>query len=409
MKVIVIGGGAAGMFAGIMSAAGGASVTVFERNERLGRKLGITGKGRCNLTNDCTKEEFFNNIPTNPRFMYSSYSAYSKDDVMSFFEYECGVPLVTERGNRVFPESGKAADIVNALERKLKEYSVKVIHERVTELILEKSGSNIRCKGVRCGDREFPADKVIIATGGKSYPATGSTGDGYQLAKQAGHTITPIRPSLVPLEIRQKYCSELMGLSLRNVRLTLYQGTKKLYSEQGEMLFTHFGVSGPLVLTASGYIRNDDPHKLVIDLKPALDEKTLDSRIQRDLAEFSNRDLANSLDKLLPRSMIPVIVRLSGIPAEKKANQITHKERAALVKLLKNLELDVKGTRPVTEAIITSGGVDTKEIDPKTCRSKLCDGLYFAGEVIDVDAFTGGFNLQIAFSTAYAAAQLPGG
>ena len=232
MKVNIVGGGAAGMFAGIMSAANGAQVVIFERNDRLGRKLAITGKGRCNLTNDCSKEEFFSNIPTNPRFMYSSYSAYSKDDVMSFFEYECGVPLVTERGNRVFPESGKAADIVSALERKLKEYSVRVIHERVTELIIE----NGVCRGLRCGDKEYPADKVIIATGGKSYPATGSTGDGYQLAKQAGHTITPIRPSLVPLEIRQRYCSELMGLSLRNVRLTLYQGTKKLYSEQGEML-----------------------------------------------------------------------------------------------------------------------------------------------------------------------------
>ncbi len=333
--------------------------------------------------------------------MYSSYSAFDKDSVMSFFEYECGIPLKTERGNRVFPESDRAADITAALERTAKERGVRFIHERVRDIIIE----NGAVCGVDTGKRRFTADKVIIATGGVSYPKTGSTGDGYELAKKAGHNIIPPRPSLVPLEIKEKFCAEAMGLSLRNVKLTLMQGETRLFSEQGEMLFTHFGVSGPLVLSASGHLRDiSKPHSIIIDLKPALDEKTLDNRIVRDFAEFSNRDFINSLNKLLPSALIPVIVRLSGIPSDTKVNQISRTQRMELVRLIKSLPLTVKGFRPIDEAIITSGGVDTTQIDPKTMQSKLCKGLYFAGEIIDVDAYTGGFNLQIAFSTAYAAA-----
>ena len=400
MDVIIIGAGAAGMAASIFAAGNGHKVTVFERNDRSGRKLSITGKGRCNLCNNCTKEEFFLNIPVNPRFMYSSYNSFDKDDTMRFFEEECGVPLKTERGSRVFPVSDKAADIVSALERKMREANVRVIRERVKELIIEDG-----CvKGVKIhGGSQYFADKVIVATGGMSYPKTGSTGDGYKFAVQAGHTIIGPKPSLVPLETKESWVKEAMGLSLRNVRLTLFDTKgKTLYSEQGEMLFTHFGVSGPLVLSASAHIKGEC--RLSIDLKPALDEKTLDNRILRDLGEFSNRELGNSLSKLLPKSLIPVVIRLAGLDGEMKSNSITREQRRALLSVIKGLPLNIKGFRPIDEAIITSGGVSVREIDPKTMESKLCKGLFFAGEVIDVNAYTGGFNLQIAFSTAHAAA-----
>ena len=397
-QVIVIGGGPAGMMAAIAAADSGSRVMLFERNDRLGKKLNITGKGRCNLTNMCGRDEFFSNIPTNPRFMYSSFAAFDNYALMDMFE-SAGVPLKVERGNRVFPQSDDAHDITAALERMIKDRDIQIITKRVTGLITEDGA----VRGVTA-DREYTADSVIVACGGMSYPKTGSTGDGYTLARQAGHTIVEPSASLVPLVCREKLCRDAMGLSLRNVRLDLITDGRTVYSEQGEMLFTHFGVTGPLVLTASGHIRDTSrEHKLVIDLKPALDEKKLDERIRRDMSENINRDFINSLGALLPKKLIPVIAQLSGIPFDKKVNQITHEERTGLVRLIKGLELTVVQKRPIDEAIITSGGVSTKEIDPKTMQSKLVSGLYFAGEVIDVDAYTGGFNLQIAFSTGHAA------
>lgn len=397
-QVIVIGGGPAGMMAAIAAADSGSRVMLFERNDRLGKKLNITGKGRCNLTNMCGRDEFFSNIPTNPRFMYSSFAAFDNYALMDMFE-SAGVPLKVERGNRVFPQSDDAHDITAALERMIKDRDIQIITKRVTGLITEDGA----VMGVTA-DREYTADSVIVACGGVSYPKTGSTGDGYTLARQAGHTIVEPSASLVPLVCREKLCRDAMGLSLRNVRLDLITDGRTVYSEQGEMLFTHFGVTGPLVLTASGHIRDTSrEHKLVIDLKPALDEKKLDERIRRDMSENINRDFINSLGALLPKKLIPVIAQLSGIPFDKKVNQITHEERTGLVRLIKGLELTVVQKRPIDEAIITSGGVSTKEIDPKTMQSKLVSGLYFAGEVIDVDAYTGGFNLQIAFSTGHAA------
>ncbi len=386
------------MMAAIAAADSGSRVMLFERNDRLGKKLNITGKGRCNLTNMCGRDEFFSNIPTNPRFMYSSFAAFDNYALMDMFE-SAGVPLKVERGNRVFPQSDDAHDITAALERMIKDRDIQMITKRVTGLIIEDGA----VRGVNA-DREYAADSVIVACGGMSYPKTGSTGDGYTLARQAGHTIVEPSASLVPLVCREKLCRDAMGLSLRNVRLDLVTDGRTVYSEQGEMLFTHFGVTGPLVLTASGHIRDTScEHKLVIDLKPALDEKKLDERIRRDMSENINRDFINSLGALLPKKLIPVIAQLSGIPFDKKVNQITHEERTGLVRLIKGLELTVVQKRPLDEAIITSGGVSTKEIDPKTMQSKLVSGLYFAGEVIDVDAYTGGFNLQIAFSTGHAA------
>ena len=386
------------MMAAIAAADSGSRVMLFERNDRLGKKLNITGKGRCNLTNMCGRDEFFSNIPTNPRFMYSSFAAFDNYALMDMFE-SAGVPLKVERGNRVFPQSDDAHDITAALERMIKDRDIQIITKRVTGLITEDGA----VRGVTA-DREYTADSVIVACGGMSYPKTGSTGDGYTLARQAGHTIVEPSASLVPLVCREKLCRDAMGLSLRNVRLDLITDGRTVYSEQGEMLFTHFGVTGPLVLTASGHIRDTSrEHKLVIDLKPALDEKKLDERIRRDMSENINRDFINSLGALLPKKLIPVIAQLSGIPFDKKVNQITHEERTGLVRLIKGLELTVVQKRPIDEAIITSGGVSTKEIDPKTMQSKLVSGLYFAGEVIDVDAYTGGFNLQIAFSTGHAA------
>lgn len=399
---IVIGGGAAGCMAAVTAGRLGKSVLLLEKNDIIGKKLLITGKGRCNVTNNSDINEFMNNIPVNPRFLYSSYSQFGSEDVIDFFEY-MGVPLKTERGNRVFPVSDRSSDIVSALAKAIKECGTEIKNYTVTDIIIEDSS----IMGVECGDKTFLSDSVLIATGGKSYHNTGSTGDGYRFAETAGHTVTALKPSLVPLISAEKYCSDLMGLSLKNVTLTLKdkKNSKILYSELGEMLFTHFGVSGPLVLSASSHIKNmeENRYQLLIDLKPGLSEEKLDLRIQRDFSEQINKDFINSLRKLLPSKIIPVIVELSGINGETKVNQITRKQRNKLVKILKAFPITVKGFRPIDEAIITSGGVSVNEINPKTMESKLVKGLYFAGEVIDTDAYTGGFNLQIAFSTGYTA------
>lgn len=398
--IIIIGGGASGCFAGVQASRFGKSVLLFEKNEKLGRKLRITGKGRCNVTNNSDIQEHMKNIPTNPRFMYSAFSVFDAYNTMDFFE-EIGVPLKTERGNRVFPVSDNANDIADSMVKEMKKSGVKIINKRVTKLIIE----NNTCIGVKAGNDEYYAKSILIACGGKSYQNTGSTGDGYTLAESAGHTITEIKPSLVPLVSPDKYCSEMMGLSLRNVTLNLYERDKLIFSELGEMLFTHFGMSGPLVLSASSHIREMSPerYKVLIDLKPALSPEQLDARIQRDFAENLNRDFVNGIRKLLPAKLIPVAVRLSGISPEQKVNSITKEQRHKFGQLIKAFPVRISGFRPVNEAIITSGGVSVKEINPKTMESKLISGLFFAGEVIDVDAYTGGFNLQIAFSTAYTA------
>lgn len=399
--VIIIGGGAAGCMAAVQAARLGKSVIVFEKNDRLGRKLRITGKGRCNVTNNSPVEVHLNNIPVNSRFLYSSFAGFDSADVMNFFE-ELGVPLKTERGNRVFPVSDKADDIADALAYEMKNLGVKIINKRVSALIIEE---NV-CVGVIAGKEEFRSASTLIACGGKSYPNTGSTGDGYTLAESAGHTVTELKPSLVPLMSPDKFCAEMMGLSLRNVTLRLYDGKKLIFSELGEMLFTHFGVSGPLVLSASSHIRDMTPNRyhLEIDLKPALSPEQLDVRIRRDFAENLNRDFINGIRKLLPAKLIPVAVKLSGIAPETKINSITKEQRHKFGELIKNFPVRISGFRPIEEAIITSGGVSVKEINPGTMESKLVPGLFFAGEVIDTDAYTGGFNLQIAFSTAYSAA-----
>ena len=398
--IIIIGGGASGCMSAVVSARLGKSVTVFEKNEKLGRKLRITGKGRCNLTNNSPVEEHMKNIPVNARFMYSAFSNFDSGDCMNFFE-QLGVPLKTERGNRVFPVSDRADDIADALEKEMKNLGVKIIKKRVTGLITE----NGVCKGVIADNKNFYANSVLIACGGKSYPATGSTGDGYSLAKSAGHTVTPLKPSLVPLVSPDKFCAELMGLSLKNITLSLCDKNKKIiFSELGEMLFTHFGISGPLVLTASSRIRDDtENYSVYLDLKPALSPEKLDLRIQRDFGENLNRDFRNSLGKLLPAKIVPIIIGMSGISPDKKVNSITKQERLKLGEIIKNFPVRISDFRPIDEAVITSGGVSVREIDPKTMQSKIAKNLYFSGEVIDVDAYTGGFNLQIAFSTAYTA------
>ncbi len=403
---IVIGGGAAGLLAAFTAAERGRRVLILEKGDRCGRKLAITGKGRCNVTNNCSREDFFENIPTNPRFLYSAYSRFDCRDCMEFFESR-GIPLKTERGNRVFPVSDKAEDIVHALEKACRDAGVTVLYKRRADKILTEDGSVTGVQsGYRnaCGDEIFRAESVLIATGGKSYPGTGSEGDGYRLAEELGHTVVPVKPSLVPLTAEEGYCAEMMGLSLKNVGLSLTdtKSGKTLFKEQGEMLFTHFGVSGPMVLSASSRIREMERgrYKLHIDMKPALDEAALDKRLLRDFSEIPNRLFGNSLSKLLPAKMIPIVVRLSGINGEKQVNGVTKEERTALVKLLKSFPVTVRGFRPISEAIITSGGVDVKEVSPKTMESKLVRGLFFAGEVLDVDGYTGGFNLQIAFCTA---------
>ena len=386
------------MMAAITAAGLGKSTLLLEKMNRCGKKISITGKGRCNVTNNCTSDDFFANIPTNPRFLYSAYAGFNSQDCMDFFE-RLGVPLKTERGNRVFPVSDKAEDIVRALEQGCEDYGVNRIFSKVTEIIAEDGAVN----GVKCGSRTYFAPSVLIATGGKSYPGTGSDGDGYRFAEELGHTVTDIKPSLVPIESDDDYCRDMMGLSLKNVVLTLKDTVKNkvVFSEMGEMLFTHFGVSGPLVLSASSHIPQVESGRYIfyIDLKPALDEKKLDERILRDFKEIPNRIFANSLSKLLPSKMIPTVVELSGIDGEKQVNSVTKQERQRLVSLLKAFPVHIRSFRPIAEAIVTSGGVKVSEVSPKTMESKLVKGLYFAGEVLDVDGYTGGFNLQIAFST----------
>ena len=399
-KVIVIGAGASGLMAAGTAAENGHNVVLVERNDKVARKVMITGKGRCNVTNNCTLiNDLIQNVPTNGRFLYGAFSKFMPIDTMEFFE-DMGVALKVERGNRVFPESEKAVEIVDALNAFSSDAGVKRIKGRATSLIAE----NGEIKGVKLEDgEEISADAVIVATGGASYPLTGSTGDGYELAKQVGHTVTELKPSLVPLVCHEGFCTDLQGLSLRNVEITVLDTDtyKEVYKDFGEMLFTHFGVSGPLVLSASSHMKDIKPRKyeIHIDLKPALSYEQLDKRIQRDFLENSNKNFINALDALLPKKLVPVIVKLSGIKPAVKVNQITKQQRSELVNLLKDLKVTVNGFRPIEEAIVTSGGVSVKEIDPKTMESMLVKGLYFAGEVIDVDAYTGGFNLQIAFST----------
>ena len=399
-KVIVIGAGASGLMAAGTAAENGHNVVLVERNDKVARKVMITGKGRCNVTNNCTLiNDLIQNVPTNGRFLYGAFSKFMPIDTMEFFE-DMGVALKVERGNRVFPESDKAVEIVDALNAFSSDAGVKRIKGRATSLIAE----NGEIKGVKLEDsEEISADAVIVATGGASYPLTGSTGDGYELAKQVGHTVTELKPSLVPLVCHEGFCMDLQGLSLRNIEITVLDTDtyKEVYKDFGEMLFTHFGVSGPLVLSASSHMKDIKPRKyeIHIDLKPALSYEQLDKRIQRDFLENSNKNFINALDALLPKKLVPVIVKLSGIKPAVKVNQITKQQRSELVNLLKDLKVTVNGFRPIEEAIVTSGGVSVKEIDPKTMESKLVKGLYFAGEVIDVDAYTGGFNLQIAFST----------
>lgn len=392
-KVVIIGGGPAGMMAAI-AAADNADVTVIERNKKLGMKLNITGKGRCNLTNNCDVRTLTENVPTNPKFLYKAFTAFTPADIIDFFESN-GLPLKTERGRRVFPQSDSAFDVNDTLRRVMAEKGVHIVQGKATELIIE----NNVCRGVVTDRKKtYLADSTIIAAGGASYPKTGSDGSGYRLCEKAGHTIMPLSPSLVPLTSADKCCTELMGLSLKNVSVSFYHGEKELYHDFGEMLFTHFGVSGPIVLSASAYVKSFPAH-MVIDLKPALDEKALDNRILSDFSAEKNRIFANSLSALLPRAMIPVIVKRSGINPQKQVNAITKDERKRLVQLIHSFEIDLNGTRPLDEAIITCGGVSVKEINPSTMGSKLVSGLYFAGEIIDVDAYTGGYNLTIAFST----------
>lgn len=400
-EVIVIGGGAAGMLAAIRCARLGRKTALIERNEKVGRKLAITGKGRCNVTNNADRDTVLKNIPRNPRFLYSALSAFSPEDVMIFFEGE-GVPLKTERGNRVFPVSDRAYDIVDALYRGLKGSGVAVIRARAEE-ILTRDGA---VSGIATDRGNLGADRIILATGGLSYPVTGSTGDGYRMAERLGHTVVPPKPSLVPIETREN-CAEMMGLSLKNAVLSVRDNEKGkvIFSELGEMLFTHFGVSGPLVLSASARMEpfREGRYTLLIDLKPALSAEKLDERIVRDLTERRNSRLSNALRKLLPEKIIAPILRRAEISAEKQCNSVTRAERQRLGEAVKGFPLTPTGFRPIEEAVVTDGGIDVREIAPKTMESKFVRGLYFAGEVIDVSGFTGGFNLQIAFSTGYCA------
>ncbi|MCM1544841.1 MAG: NAD(P)/FAD-dependent oxidoreductase [Ruminococcus sp.] len=404
---LIIGAGAAGLMAAGTAASNGADVTLIERNDKPARKVMITGKGRCNVTNNCNMiNELVDHVVTNGRFLHSAFSSFMPYDTIDFFE-ERGVELKIERGERVFPVSDKAVDIVDALNSFSQSSGAKRIKGRAAELIIENGAA----KGVvlESGERLF-ADKIIVATGGKSYPLTGSTGDGYELAKQAGHTIVEPKPSLVPLVCHEGFCMDLQGLSLRNIAISVIdtEKYKEVYSDFGEMIFTHFGVSGPVILSASAHMKEmkERKYEVHIDLKPGLTYEQLDARVQRDFLENSNRNFINALDKLLPKKIVPVIVKLTGIKPSTKVNQVTKQMRAKLVNVLKNVKVTVLGFRPIEEAIVTSGGVNVKEIDPKTMQSKLVKGLYFAGEVIDVDAYTGGFNLQIAFSTGHLAGEL---
>ena len=394
--VIVVGGGPAGMFAAITAAKRGRNCLLLERNDRLGKKLLITGKGRCNVTNNCDNAEVMKNIPRNGRFLFSALAACPTDKVMSFFE-DAGCELKTERGNRVFPVSDRSQSVLDALKKELKSSGVTVRTGRVDDIFEIPGGLS-----VSVGNEDFTAENVILATGGLSYPTTGSTGDGYKIAQKLGHTVTACEGSLVPLEAGPD-CADMQGLSLRNVGVKLLDNRGKvLFSNFGELLFTHFGVSGPTVLSASAHLKGEDC-KLIIDLKPALEESKLDERILRDLAMYRNRSMENALTDLLPRSMIPAVLHRLGIDPMMQANALDKQKRKALVALLKGFTIEIAGKRPVAEAIITSGGIKVSEIDPKTMASKIVPGLYFAGEIIDCDAYTGGFNLQIAWATGYAA------
>ena len=398
-QVIVVGGGAAGMMAAVTAAQSGAEVILFEKNDRLGKKLRITGKGRCNVTNDCDKNEFLSNVASNSKFLFASISRFSTADTKEFFE-NLGVPLKTERGKRVFPQSDKAQDIVFAMENACVDSGVRIIKKKVDSLIIEDK----KTIGVVAGGENYGANAVIVCTGGASYPRTGSTGDGYRFAKSAGHKIVDVKPSLVPLVSKGRLCSHLQGLSLKNISFKVRNNEtdKIVFEDFGEMMFTHFGLTGPVVLSASAHLSDIESGKYTacIDMKPALDFKTLDARILSDFNECINKDFINSLDALLPQKMIDAVVGLSGIDPRKKVNSITKEEREKLVSVIKNIEISLIGFRSIDEAIITKGGVCVNEISPKTMESKLVSGLYFAGEVLDLDAYTGGFNLQIAFSTA---------
>ncbi len=396
--VTVIGGGPAGMFAAITAACRGKSVLLLERNERLGKKLLITGKGRCNVTNNCSAQEILQNVPRNGRFLYSAMDAFPPEKIMAFFE-ENGCPLKTERGNRVFPVSDRSQSILDALQRAMRRHGVTVRNGRVLGIRTE----NGAVCGVRTETEILETDAVILATGGMSYPTTGSTGDGYAMAQRLGHTVIPAVGSLVPLETTGSDSQDMQGLSLRNCGVKLLDAKgKKLFTDFGELLFTHFGVSGPTVLSASCHLKVE-ACRLVLDLKPALDEGKLDARLLRDLDMYKNRSMENALTDLLPRSMIPVVLRRLSIDPNMQANSLTKQQRRSMVELLKGFSLEIIGKRPVAEAIITSGGVKVSEIDPKTMQSKIVPGLYFAGEIIDCDAYTGGFNLQVAWATAFAA------
>ena len=403
-RVAVIGGGAAGMMAAIHAAYMGAEVTLYEKNDRLGKKLRITGKGRCNVTNDSGVEEFLQNVPTNPRFLYAALNRFSTADTVDFFE-GCGVPLKVERGKRVFPVSDKSSDIVRALSERMKECEVKVVTDKITDIEITDG----RITGVVAGERIYPSDAAIVCTGGKSYSMTGSDGDGYKFARRAGHTVTQLKPSLVPIVCEGKLCPRMQGLSLKNVAMKIVRrdNGKTVYEDFGEMMFTHFGITGPMVLSASAHLPDisDKVYEAHIDLKPALDEAALDARIRSDFAKYNNKDFINSLGDLLPLKAIEPVAELSGIDKRKKVNSITKEERRALLMAIKCIRLPLSGFRPIEEAIITKGGVAVSEVSPKTMESKLVSGLYFAGEVLDLDAYTGGFNLQIAFSTAVLAGE----
>ena len=403
--VVIVGGGAAGMFAAMKAGENGAKVTIAEKNNRLGKKVLITGKGRCNLTNIAAVPDIIKNIPGNGVFLYSALNQLSNRDVIEIFQ-KLGLPTKVERGGRVFPVSDQASDVVGVLEKYLRSMGVDILfNHSVQGLFIEEK----TIKGIKAEGKMIPADAVILATGGSSYPGTGSTGDGYQMARESGHKIVPLRPSLVPLVTEEDWVRELQGLALKNVEVSAWGGSKKLGSEFGEMLFTHFGVSGPVILTLSKSITGywvENPGQLVqllINLKPALSFDQLDHRLQRDFEKFSRKQVSNAFGELLPKSLIPVFIRLLSFAPEKPVHQVTREERVEIIKLLQGLTLTVKGSRPLTEAIVTAGGVNTKEVNPKTMESKLIKGLYFAGEVLDVDGFTGGYNLQAAFSTGYTA------
>ena len=401
-QILVVGGGAAGMMAAITAARQGAAVTLIERNEKMGRKLYITGKGRCNVTNDCPPEQALSQILRGNRFLHSAMNRFPPEETKSFFQ-SLGVPLKTERGNRVFPVSDRAADVIDALVRELRRQRVRIVHGRVRQVLSDEEGVT----GVRLEDgTDLSAQRVILCTGGASYPATGSTGDGYRMAEALGHTVTPVRGSLVPLVERGNDCGKMQGLSLKNVMIRVKNQKKKTVFEAfGELLFTHFGLSGPVILSASAHLDDFEKKRytVIIDLKPALDERQLDARLLREFRAQSNRAFGNALNGLLPRLMIPVVVERSGISPETRVHDLTRVQRRTLLELLKGFRVEIAGPRPVEEAIVTSGGVRLNEVNPTTMESKKIPGLFFAGEVLDADGYTGGFNLQIAWATGYAA------